>query len=38
VDVFADVGPVAVTMGGESTHPEASFKKKPRIHLDLKLR
>src|SRR5947209_2401242 len=36
VDVF-DVGPVAVTMGGESTHPGASIKKKRPIHLDLRL-
>jgi hypothetical protein len=38
VEVFVDVGPVAVTMGGESTHPGASIKKKSRIHLDLSLR
>jgi len=38
VEVFVDVGPVAVTMGGESTHPEALINKKPQIHLDLKLR
>src|SRR5471030_1516587 len=38
VEVFVDVGPVAVTMGGESTHPWASIKKKSRIHLDLSFR
>ena len=32
-----DIGPVAVGMGGESTHPRAPFKAKPRIHMKLKL-
>jgi hypothetical protein len=38
VEVFVDVGPVAVTMGGESTHRATSIKKKSRIHLDLNFR
>jgi hypothetical protein len=38
VEVFVDVLPVAVTMGGESTDPRAPIKKIHRIHLDLRLR
>ena len=38
VEVFVDVVPVAVAMGGESTHERHAFKKSARIHLDLKLR
>jgi hypothetical protein len=33
VEVLEDVVPVAVAMGGESTHPGRSIKKKSIIHL-----
>src|SRR5664279_477663 len=38
VDVFEDVVPVAVTMGGESTHQRQTIKEKRPIHLYLNLR
>src|SRR5664280_1879883 len=38
VDVFEDVVPVAVTMGGESTHQRQTIKEKCPIHLYLNLR
>ncbi len=38
VDVFVDVVPVAVAMGGESTHQRQSIKKICVIHLHLDLR
>jgi hypothetical protein len=38
VEVFEDVVPVAVAMGGESTHQRRSIKKKSIIHLKLRLR
>src|SRR5271154_1896336 len=38
VEMLVGVVPVAVTMGGESTHQRPAIKPKPRIHLDLNLR
>ena len=36
--MFVDVVPVAVTMGGESTHQRPTMTRKHRIHLHLDLR
>jgi hypothetical protein len=38
VEVLEDVVPVAVVMGGESTHQRESIKEMWRIHLYLNLR
>jgi hypothetical protein len=38
VEVLEDVVPVAVAMGGESTHQRRAIKEMCRIHLYLKLR
>jgi hypothetical protein len=38
IEELEDVVPVAVAMGGESTHPRRAIKKMSPIHLDLNLR